>query len=121
MYKEVHLGQSGRVRLMTGMEKMAHAVSATLGPKGRNVVFLHEDGVSAHVTKDGVTVAKKILCRDTTEHLGVIMLREAAIKTNEIAGDGTTTATVLAWKRILKNAWIIIQTLLIKIRYSMSL
>lgn len=101
MYKEVHLGQSGRVRLMTGMEKMAHAVSATLGPKGRNVVFLHEDGVSAHVTKDGVTVAKKILCRDTTEHLGVIMLREAAIKTNEIAGDGTTTATVLAWKMIV--------------------
>jgi chaperonin GroEL len=93
--KELQFGQDARERLLTGVNILANAVRATLGPKGRNVVLDKSFG-APKVTKDGVTVAKEIELKDKFENMGAQMLKEVASKTADVAGDGTTTATVLA-------------------------
>lgn len=93
--KQVLFGEDGRVRMVRGINTLANAVKVTLGPKGRNVVLDRNFG-SPLVTKDGVTVAREIELNDKFENMGAQMVREVASKTNDNAGDGTTTATVLA-------------------------
>jgi chaperonin GroEL len=93
--KEVKFGRNARERMLAGVNILADAVKVTLGPKGRNVVLDKSFG-APRITKDGVTVAKEIELEDKFENMGAQMLREVASKTNDIAGDGTTTATVLA-------------------------
>jgi chaperonin GroEL len=93
--KEVKFGRSAREKMLRGVDILADAVKVTLGPKGRNVVIDKSFG-APRITKDGVTVAKEIELEDKFENMGAQMLREVASKTNDIAGDGTTTATVLA-------------------------
>lgn len=95
MAKQLIFNQAARNRLKAGVDKLAEAVSTTLGPKGRNVALDKSFGAPT-VTHDGVTVAKEIELEDPYENMGAQMLKEAATKTNDIAGDGTTTATVLA-------------------------
>lgn len=95
MAKQLVFNQAARNRLKAGVDKLAEAVSTTLGPKGRNVALDKSFGAPT-VTHDGVTVAKEIELEDPYENMGAQMLKEAATKTNDIAGDGTTTATVLA-------------------------
>jgi len=93
--KEVKFGDSARAKMIIGVNILADAVKVTLGPKGRNVVIDKSYG-SPHITKDGVTVAKEITLKDKFENMGAQLVREVASKTADIAGDGTTTATVLA-------------------------
>ena len=93
--KEVRFSGEARERLLRGVETLASAVKVTLGPKGRNVVIEKSFG-APRITKDGVTVAKEIELEDKFENIGAQMVREVASKTNDEAGDGTTTATVLA-------------------------
>ncbi len=93
--KEVKFGDSARAKMIVGVNILADAVKVTLGPKGRNVVIDKSYG-SPHITKDGVTVAKEITLKDKFENMGAQLVREVASKTADIAGDGTTTATVLA-------------------------
>ena len=93
--KEVKFSQDARDRMLRGIDILAEAVKVTLGPKGRNVVLDKSFG-APRVTKDGVTVAKEIELEDKFENMGAQMVREVASKTSEVAGDGTTTATVLA-------------------------
>src|SRR5213594_1767872 len=93
--KEVKFSRDARERIMRGVDILADAVKVTLGPKGRNVVIDKSFG-APRITKDGVTVAKEIELKDKFENMGAQMLREVASKTNDLAGDGTTTATVLA-------------------------
>jgi chaperonin GroEL len=93
--KDVKFGDSARAKMMVGVNVLADAVKVTLGPKGRNVVIDKSYG-SPHITKDGVTVAKEITLKDKFENMGAQLVREVASKTADIAGDGTTTATVLA-------------------------
>src|SRR5271155_1039307 len=93
--KRIEFDQAAREALLRGVRKLARAVKVTLGPSGRNVVLEKSFG-SPTVTKDGVTVAKEIELDDPYENMGAQLLKEAATKTNDIAGDGTTTATVLA-------------------------
>ena len=93
--KEIIYGQDARVRVLKGVDKLANAVKATLGPKGRNAILDKMFGAPT-VTKDGVTVAKEIELKDKFENMGAQMVKEVASKTSDIAGDGTTTATVLA-------------------------
>jgi chaperonin GroEL len=93
--KEVKFGESARSKMIAGVNILADAVKVTLGPKGRNVVIDRSFG-SPHITKDGVTVAKEITLKDKFENMGAQLVREVASKTADIAGDGTTTATVLA-------------------------
>ncbi|MGP1283818.1 MAG: chaperonin GroEL [Parasphingopyxis sp.] len=93
--KDVKFGRDARERIMKGVDILADAVKVTLGPKGRNVVLDKSFG-APRITKDGVTVAKEIELKDKFENMGAQMVREVASKTNDIAGDGTTTATVLA-------------------------
>jgi chaperonin GroEL len=93
--KEVRFSGDARDRLLRGVETLANAVKVTLGPKGRNVVIEKSFG-APRITKDGVTVAKEIELEDKFENMGAQMVREVASKTNDEAGDGTTTATVLA-------------------------
>ncbi len=93
--KQVHFGSDARDRMLRGVDILANAVKVTLGPKGRNVVIDKSYG-SPRITKDGVTVAKDIELEDKFENMGAQMLREVASKTNDKAGDGTTTATILA-------------------------
>jgi chaperonin GroEL len=93
--KDVKFGRDARERIMRGVDILADAVKVTLGPKGRNVVLDKSFG-APRITKDGVTVAKEIELKDKFENMGAQMVREVASKTNDIAGDGTTTATVLA-------------------------
>ena len=93
--KQVHFGSDARDRMMRGVDILANTVKVTLGPKGRNVVIDKSYG-SPRITKDGVTVAKEIELEDKFENMGAQMLREVASKTNDKAGDGTTTATILA-------------------------
>ena len=95
MAKQLLYSDEARRNLNRGIDKLANAVATTLGPKGRNVALDHKFG-SPTVTHDGVTVAKEIELRDAFENMGAQLLKEAATKTNDIAGDGTTTATVLA-------------------------
>jgi chaperonin GroEL len=93
--KDVKFGRDARERILRGVDILADAVKVTLGPKGRNVVIEKSFG-APRITKDGVTVAKEIELKDRFENLGAQMVREVASKTNDVAGDGTTTATVLA-------------------------
>jgi len=93
--KEVKFGRDARERILEGVDILANAVKVTLGPKGRNVVIEKSFG-APRITKDGVTVAKEIELKDKYQNIGAQMMREVASKTNDLAGDGTTTATVLA-------------------------
>ncbi len=95
MAKKITYSEEARRAILTGVNKLADAVKVTLGPKGRNVVLEKKFG-SPTITKDGVTVAKEIELKDPLENMGAQMVREVASKTSDIAGDGTTTATVLA-------------------------
>jgi len=105
MAKLIEYNTDARSGLKTGVEKLANAVKVTLGPKGRNVILEKKFGAPT-VTKDGVTVAKEIELEDNVENMGAQMVREVASKTSDVAGDGTTTATVLAqaiYREGLKN------------------
>src|SRR5438309_3022070 len=93
--KDVIFGADARHRMVEGVNILANAVKVTLGPKGRNVVLERSFGAPT-VTKDGVSVAKEIELKDKLENMGAQMVREVASKTSDVAGDGTTTATVLA-------------------------
>src|SRR6058998_1207121 len=93
--KDVKFSGEARERMLHGVDKLANAVKVTLGPKGRNVVIEKSFG-APRITKDGVTVAKEIELEDKFENMGAQMVREVASKTSDKAGDGTTTATVLA-------------------------
>src|SRR5688500_1061261 len=93
--KEIRFGDDARSRMLRGVNVLANAVKETLGPKGRNVVLARSWGAPT-VTKDGVSVAKEIELKDRFENMGAQMVKEVASKTSDVAGDGTTTATVLA-------------------------
>ena len=93
--KDVKFGNEARAKMVTGVNVLADAVKVTLGPKGRNVVLDRAFG-GPHITKDGVSVAKEIELKDKFENMGAQMVKEVASKTSDVAGDGTTTATVLA-------------------------
>ncbi|NNE04874.1 MAG: chaperonin GroEL, partial [Xanthomonadales bacterium] len=93
--KDVRFGEDARNKMMKGVNTLANAVKVTLGPKGRNVVLDKSFGAPT-VTKDGVSVAKEIELEDAVENMGAQMVKEVATKTSDVAGDGTTTATVLA-------------------------
>src|SRR5258707_6693477 len=95
MAKQITYGDESRQAILRGVNRLADAVKVTLGPKGRNVVLDKKFG-SPIITKDGVTVAKEIELKDALENMGAQMVREVASKTSDVAGDGTTTATVLA-------------------------
>src|ERR1700754_1605019 len=95
MAKQLIFDENPRQLLLRGVEKIAKAVKATLGPRGRNVILDTKFG-SPTITKDGVTVAKEIELKDALENMGAQMVKEVASKTSDVAGDGTTTATVLA-------------------------
>jgi chaperonin GroEL len=103
--KELMFNTDARAKLKKGVDALAEAVKVTLGPKGRNVVIDKKFG-SPTVTKDGVTVAKEVELSDPIENMGAQMVKEVATKTSDLAGDGTTTATVLAqaiFREGLKN------------------
>src|SRR3954463_6306580 len=95
MAKQITFSDEARQSIKAGVDAVANAVKTTLGPKGRNVALDRKFGAPT-VTHDGVTVAKEIELKDPFENMGAQMLKEAASKTNDVAGDGTTTATVLA-------------------------
>src|SRR3977135_506040 len=95
MAKQIVYGEHSRQAVLRGVNQLADAVKVTVGPKGRNVVLDKKFG-SPTITKDGVTVAKEIDLKDPLENMGAQMVREVASKTSDVAGDGTTTATVLA-------------------------
>ena len=95
MAKEIHYSEIARKKLKAGVDKLANAVKVTLGPRGRNVVLDRGFGAPT-ITNDGVTIAKEIELEDKVENLGAEIVKEVASKTNDVAGDGTTTATVLA-------------------------
>ena len=99
MSKIIEFGPEARKKLVTGIDKLANAVTSTLGPNGRNVVIANQNGYPQS-TKDGVTVAKNISLEDPIEELGVQLVKQAAIKTAEGAGDGTTTSTLLAQEMV---------------------
>ena len=95
MPKEITFDTAARKELQAGVDALANAVKVTLGPKGRNVVIDKKFG-APNVTKDGVSVAKEIELKDPIQNMGAQMVKEVASKTADVAGDGTTTATVLA-------------------------
>ena len=95
MAKEIIFGEEARKALEKGVDKLANTVKVTLGPKGRNVV-LNKNFGSPLITNDGVTIAKEIELEDPFENMGAQLVKEVSTKTNDVAGDGTTTATVLA-------------------------
>src|SRR6202166_297492 len=95
MAKQIVYAENSRQAILRGVNQLADAVKVTLGPKGRNVVLEKKFG-GPNITKDGVTVAKEIDLADPLENMGAQMVREVASKTSDIAGDGTTTATILA-------------------------
>jgi chaperonin GroEL len=101
MAKKITFDTEARDALKKGVDALANAVKVTLGPKGRNVVIDKQFG-GPSITKDGVTVAKEIELEDTLENMGAQMVKEVASKTNDLAGDGTTSATVLA-QAIISN------------------
>ena len=101
--KEVKFGADARQKMLDGVDVLANAVKATLGPKGRNVVLDKSFG-APRITKDGVTVAKEIELNEKFENMGAQMVREVASKANDNAGDGTTTATVLAQAIVKEGA-----------------
>ncbi len=105
MAKQLMFAEDARRRMFLGVEKLARAVKVTLGPRGRNVVLEKKFG-SPTITKDGVTVAKEVDLEDAYENMGAQLVKEVAEKTSDVAGDGTTTATVLAeaiFREGLKN------------------
>src|SRR6266480_2795688 len=95
MAKQLLYSDQARAAILRGVNQLADAVKATLGPKGRNAILDKKFGAPT-ITKDGVTVAKEIELEDKLENIGAQMVREVASKTSDVAGDGTTTATVLA-------------------------
>src|SRR5665811_858959 len=97
--KEILFESEARDRMKKGVDALANAVKVTLGPKGRNVIIEKTYG-APQITKDGVTVAKEIEMKDPVENMGAQMVKEVASKTADVAGDGTTTATVLAQSMI---------------------
>ena len=99
MAKDIKYGEDARKSLLNGVNKLADTVKVTLGPKGRNVVLDKKFGAPL-ITNDGVTIAKEIELDDPFENMGVQIAKEASIKTNDVAGDGTTTAMVLAQSMI---------------------
>jgi chaperonin GroEL len=101
--KDVQFGESARSKMIEGVNILANAVKVTLGPKGRNVIINKSYG-SPHITKDGVTVAKEIELKDALQNMGAQMVKEVASKTSDDAGDGTTTATVLAQAIVREGA-----------------
>ncbi len=101
--KDVQFGESARTKMIEGVNILANAVKVTLGPKGRNVIINKSYG-SPHITKDGVTVAKEIELKDALQNMGAQMVKEVASKTSDDAGDGTTTATVLAQAIVREGA-----------------
>ena len=101
MSKIISFGPEARKQLVTGINKLADAVVATLGPNGRNVVYT--DNGEVRSTKDGVSVARNVTLEDPIEELGVQMVKQAAIKTADAAGDGTTTSTLLAREMIVSG------------------
>jgi chaperonin GroEL len=101
--KEIRFGTSARKKLLRGVDDLSNAVKVTLGPRGRNVVLDKNFG-APRITKDGVTVAKEIELTDKFENMGAQMVKEVAIKTGDVAGDGTTTATVLAQAIVREGA-----------------
>ena len=103
MSKIIETGSESRAKLLSGVEQLAKAVVATLGPNGRNVVIAQQGGNLPTSTKDGVTVAKTVTLKDPVENLGAQMVKQASIKTADNAGDGTTTATLLAKELILEG------------------
>src|SRR6201998_1555647 len=101
--KEVKFSVDAREKMLRGVDTLANAVKVTLGPKGRNVVIERSFG-APRITKDGVTVAKEIELDDKFENMGAQMVREVASKTSDLAGDGTTTATLLAHAIVREGA-----------------
>ena len=95
MAKQIKFGEDARKLLLEGVNKLADTVKVTLGPKGRNVVLDKSFGAPV-ITNDGVTIAKEIELEDKFENMGARLVKEVSTKTNDVAGDGTTTATVLA-------------------------
>ena len=115
MAKQILFDEAARKRALKGVTTLADAVSVTLGPKGRNVLIDKKFG-SPTVTKDGVTVAKEIELSDPYENMGAQMVREVASKTSDLAGDGTTTATVLASAFIRKVSRMLLLVLTLSIK-----
>ncbi|TIX04947.1 MAG: chaperonin GroEL, partial [Mesorhizobium sp.] len=101
--KDVKFHTEAREKMLRGVDILANAVKVTLGPKGRNVILDKSFG-SPRITKDGVTVAKEIELEDKFENMGAQMVREVASKTSDTAGDGTTTATILAQAIVREGA-----------------
>src|SRR5438093_5633762 len=102
MAKQLQIDSAARDALQRGVDKLANTVRVTLGPRGRNVVLDKKFGAPT-ITNDGVTIAKEIELEDPYENMGAQLLKEVATKTNDIAGDGTTTATVLAQAMITEG------------------
>ena len=103
MSKIIETGSDSRVKLLSGVEQLAGAVVATLGPNGRNVVIAQQGGNLPQSTKDGVTVAKTVTLKDPVENLGAQMVKQAAVQTGDLAGDGTTTSKLLAKELITEG------------------
>ena len=99
MAKQIKYGEDARKKLLDGVNQLADTVKVTLGPKGRNVVLDKNYGAPL-ITNDGVTIAKEIELEDPFENMGARLVKEVSTKTNDVAGDGTTTATVLAQSMI---------------------
>jgi len=116
MAKDIQFDIDARDGLKRGVDALANAVKVTLGPKGRNVIISKSFG-APQVTKDGVSVAKEVELEDALENMGAQMVKEVASKTNDLAGDGTTTATVLA-QAIVKE--VLKMSLLVPIRWTLS-
>jgi chaperonin GroEL len=110
MAKQIVTGENSRQAILRGVNVLADAVKITLGPKGRNAVIEKKFGAPV-ITKDGVTVAKEIELQDPLENMGAQMVREVASKTSDVAGDGTTTATVLAQSIFLEGVRTVTATL----------
>ena len=96
METQIKYSKEARTGLVNGINKLADAVVSTLGPNGRNVVIFKGVAQAPQSTKDGVTVAKSVILNDASEELGVVLIKQAAVKTADKAGDGTTTSTLLA-------------------------
>jgi len=108
MAKQIKFHEDARRKLETGVNKLADAVKVTLGPKGRNVVLEKKWG-SPTITNDGVTIAREIELEDPYENMGAQLAKEVATKTNDVAGDGTTTATVLAQAMVREGQKVLFQ------------
>ena len=108
MAKEIKFSEDSRKSLVSGVDKLANTVKITLGPKGRNVVLDKKFGAPL-ITNDGVTIAKEIEFEDRFENMGAQLVKEVATKTNDVAGDGTTTATLLTQAIVEKVLRILLQ------------